>query len=386
MIDGVLVGDQVDHQRVAALEGVHVVEAEERVGLVAPAQRAGLAVDHLEARALLGLPLVVLDERLAGEGDLERVHAQRVLGQDQVAPAHAERVHVGRPLDRQARDHAPLRRVRGQAVEHVLALAREARDVVHELVALGVVMGMGGGHVALDPVAVVEVAERLERLGVELDRQRRLGHGDVALADAGQVHVRVVGGFGREDRLHALEQRAAGVGAEAAGQAALLGLGVGVAADEAALVGDLPVGEAEAVEHGQAVEPVVDPPLAHLELGGRHAHERAAEPGGQRAAHGQALHRRLLLEALEAELVVRRGRLRQCRCHGQDCTVYSGLMQELTAHPDLLRRAGLPELARGRRHALRAQGDGGPLGRLLLDAPARPALHRARASGARRAT
>ena len=95
----------------------------------------------------------------------------------------------------------------GQAVEHVLAHAREARRVVHELVALHVVVRVRRRHVRLQPVGVLEVADRVERLGVELHRHRRLGHRDVALADAGEVHVRVVGDVRREDLLDALRGR-----------------------------------------------------------------------------------------------------------------------------------------------------------------------------------
>jgi hypothetical protein len=194
--------------------------------------------------------------------------------------------------------------------------------VVEQLVALGVVMGMRGGDVSGEIVGVAQAAERLERLGVELDRHRRLGHGDVALADLRQVHVRVVRLIRREHGLHALEQRPAGIGGEAAvAPLPFLGVAVGDAVDEAAAVGDPAVAEPEAVQHGEAVEPVVEPARADLELRGRHAHQGAAQPGGQLAGDRQAVDRRLLLEAREAEPMVRRARLRHCRSHGRDCTV-----------------------------------------------------------------
>ena len=97
--------------------------------------------------------------------------------------------------------------------------------------------------------------------------------------------------------------------------------------EEAAAVGHLAVGEPEAVERGQAVEPVAQSPVPHLELGRRHAHERAGQPGGHLTLDGKALDGGLLLLALEAEAVVGRGDLRECGSHGREHTVYCGLMQ-----------------------------------------------------------
>ena len=205
---------------------------------------------------------------------------------------------------------------------------------VDELVALAIVVRVRGRHVALDRVGELEVTDRVERLRVELDRQRRLRHRDVALADARQIHVRVVREVRREDRLHALEQRAAGVGGEAAvADLALSGVAVGAALEETALVGDGTVREAEAVQHRDPVEPVRHAPVADLEQRRRDAHERAGQPGRHLPADGQAVDRHLLVEALEAEPVVRRLGLRECGCHDPQCTVYFGLMQEVRLTP-----------------------------------------------------
>ena len=185
---------------------------------------------------------------------------------------------------------------------------REKRsDVVDELVALGVVVRVRGGGEALDAVVVVEVADRLERLGVELDRQRRLGHRDVALADAREVDVRVVGDVGREDRLHALEQRAAGVGREAAvAPLALLRVLVGGAVEEAVRVRDLPVGEAEAVEHREPVEPVREPRPPTSSWAGVTRTSAPLSQAGTSPRTGSSLDRRLLVQAREPEPLVRR--------------------------------------------------------------------------------
>ena len=78
--------------------------------------------------------------------------------------------------------------------------------------------------------------------------------------------------------------------------------------------------------------------------------------------------------------VVRRVRVRHCRCHGQDCTVHSGLMQG-SGSPLPPTSSWASSSGAGRRHAVRAQGDGCALDRELLDPAPRPALQRARASG-----
>ena len=150
---------------------------------------------------------------------------------------------------------------RGRVVEHPLARAVEVRV-------------RRGQH----PRDLVGDAGRLERLGVELDRDRRLGHRDEALAELDQVDVGVVGELRREHRAHALEERPARVGGElrVADLARVAGGAVGAGLEEAARVGDRAVADREPVQHREAVEPVVHRALAHLPLRRAGADQRAA--------------------------------------------------------------------------------------------------------------
>ena len=155
---------------------------------------------------------------------------------------------------------------RGGVVEHPLAGAVEVRVC-------------RGQH----PRDLVGDAGGLERLGVELDRDRGLGHRDEALAELGQVHVGVVGELRREHRAHALEERAARVGGELGvlDLARVASGAVGAGLEEAARVGDRAVADPEPMEHRQAVEPMVHRALADLPLRRAGADQRALEPGGQ---------------------------------------------------------------------------------------------------------
>jgi hypothetical protein len=137
--------------------------------------------------------------------------------------------------------------------------------------------------------AVLSWPGGLQCVRVELHGQRRLGHRDEALAQPRDVHVGVVrqrAGRG-EQRLHALEQRAAGVSGElAVDESALLARGAVVAAlQEAVAVRSVPVGDREAVQHRQAVEPVVQALLGHLELRRPGAQQRALQPPWQLTTH-----------------------------------------------------------------------------------------------------
>ncbi len=219
-------------------------------------------------------------------------------------------------------DEAALVGARGKAPEPVLALAGEMDRVVHHLVPGEIVVRVrGGGQTA---VLVREAHRPLggQGLGIELDRQRGLRHGDVALADPDQVHVRVVGDLRREHRLHALEDRAARIGAEPlTGKLSAPGRPVGLGVEEAAAVGDLAVGESEAVECREAVEPMAEPPVPHLELRRRHAHQSTREPRGHVTLHRESVDRGLLLLGLEPEPGICRREVRECGSHGRDCTV-----------------------------------------------------------------
>ena len=199
------------------------------------------------------------------------------------------------------------RAVGGQPVEHVLAHAREAGRVVHELVALDVVVRVRRGHVRLQPVGVLEVADRVERLRVELHRHRRLGHRDVALADAREVHVRVVGDVRREDLLDALEDRAARVRREAAAGATRPPWRPGrrCSRGSGCRRTRLPSAKPKRFSIATPSNQWSSRLPADLEQRGRHAHERAGEPVGQLTRDRQPVDRRLLVLAREAEPVIR---------------------------------------------------------------------------------
>ena len=92
---GVVEGADVDHDLVAVLVGVDVVEAEARLGLERAGALAGGAVEELEPRAELGLPAVVLDVGAAAERERQRVDHERELGEHEPALGEPERVHVG---------------------------------------------------------------------------------------------------------------------------------------------------------------------------------------------------------------------------------------------------------------------------------------------------
>jgi hypothetical protein len=102
-----------------------------------------------------------------------------------------------------------------------------ARHQVEDLVAGEVELRMHRGHLAGGLGLVLEDAHRVQRLRVELHLDRRLGQGQVVVGDLGDADLGAVGDLGREDRLHALEHGAAGVGGE---------LGVADAAGGAGLV------------------------------------------------------------------------------------------------------------------------------------------------------
>ena len=144
------------------------------------------------------------------------------------------------------------------------------------------------------------LAERLERLRVELDRQRRLGHRDVTATELLQVDVRVVEAVDVAHRHDALEERTAGIGAEAEMELALARVVQVVAGHEAAAVGHLAVAEAERVQHCRAVEPVLDRLAGAVHQRGGHAHERALEPGRHGPGDGHRVDVDLLVEAAES--------------------------------------------------------------------------------------
>jgi hypothetical protein len=109
-------------------------------------------------------------------------------------------VHVGGLAGGRARHHLGFLGVGTEPEEAVLAAGAELGGVVEHPAVGAVEVRMGGGQLAGD---VVGDPGGGERLGVELDRDRGLGHGDEALAEARQVDVAVVRELGREDRCQA---------------------------------------------------------------------------------------------------------------------------------------------------------------------------------------
>ena len=203
---GVLVGAEVDHDVLAVLERVDVMEDEERVGVPVADVLAAVAVEHDEARAVLRAPAEVLDERAVAERELQRVDRVRVLGQDRVALGHGERVDVGRAADRELRDDAVvLDQAVGRAAHQVHAhrerLARRRRAGCAR-------PPVTGGDLATPSVSSVS-GSNATGSGVSVSAT----HLPMTLRD---VDVRVVGEARVEQAGHALEGAAARVGGELA--------------------------------------------------------------------------------------------------------------------------------------------------------------------------
>ncbi len=254
--------------------------------------------------AELRLPAVVLDEGPAAERELERVDHQREGGEDHVALGQREAVHVG-GLGDPVRPDPPLVGAVALGVEAVLRPRAEMGDVGEQLTAVAVGMGVGGRVEAGD---LVGDPERVERLRVEGDRERGLGHRDVLLPELRQVDVAVVREIRGEQRRRPPEDRAAGIGGElAVGDLPFLGRAEGLGAQEAVRVGDLAAGEAEPVEHRQAVEPVPQTPLSDLVLGGPVSDQAARQPLGDRSLDGKRVELDLGLQGLEAQCVLLAG-------------------------------------------------------------------------------
>ncbi len=289
------------------------MKGEERVGLEgADCASPRRAVDETEPRTALGLPAVVLDVRPAAEHQAQRIDDEGPLGEHEPALGEPERVHVGGLVDADLSQHLGLAGVRAQEEEAVRVARAELGRVVERSARRAVEVRVSGRE---DARRLVGDPGVLERLGVELDRDRRLGHRDEALAELHQVDVRVVGELGREHRRDAREQRAARVGGELrVGDLARLARGaIGVRLEKAARVGDLAAGDREAVQHREAVEPVVHRALADLPLRRAGAQQRALEPAGERPLDGQARDAGLVVERLEASS--RRGRAALRHCH-----------------------------------------------------------------------
>ena len=190
----------------------------------------------------------------------------------------------------------------GIGEQAVGALAAERDHVAEPATARRIVVGMRDRDLAPDLRAVILVAERLQSLGIEADRQRRLGERDRLAAEEIDVDVAVVGVGRREDRGDALKQRAAWIRREPALRQLprCFRVAKGARAQEAVAIGDAAVVEAEPVQHGEAVEPVIDGLPGEIEFGRPGAHERARKPARELARDRQGLDARLGIEIGEA--------------------------------------------------------------------------------------
>ena len=267
------------------------------------------AVEHEKARAALGLPRQLVHQRTRRpQQQPARVDRQRELGEHDVALGHADAVDVARPRHRDRADQPAGPRAGRQREDPVAAAQTHVHDITDELVASVVVVGVGGEQVPADAVVPLHESFGVEGRGVELDWERRLGQGEVALPEASHVDVRVVVDRARvKQRRDTLEERAAGVVAEAdVVDAALARLAVAVGVEKAAAVADSAVGEGEHVEHRKPVEEVPGGLAADLIQGRRGANQRAGQPARDRAVHVQVVERKLLLHRAKAE-TARRG-------------------------------------------------------------------------------
>ena len=189
------------------------MEAEAGVGLERAEHLAPAPVDQREPGAALGLPAVVLDVGTAGERQRQRVDDERELGEHDPALGEPERVHVGGLAGRQRSPRTSgLAPARGAEPEEAVVVAGpELGRVVEHPAARAIEVRVRRRQ---RPRHLPGDARRGERLGVELDRDRRLGHRDETLAELDEVDVAVVGERRPEQRHRPLEQRAARIGGE----------------------------------------------------------------------------------------------------------------------------------------------------------------------------
>ena len=169
----VVVDDQVDDQLGAALERVDVMEGEKGTRLEGTVL-AAFPVDDEENGPALRLPAEVLDEGLAAETKLKGIDDEGAGGDDEVALAETEAVHVGRLAGRDLGEDA-LRFAILLGINAVLGAGAELGGKPQQLAGLAVVMGVSGDMLAGRRVGTLA---GFESLGVEGDRHRRLGDRD----------------------------------------------------------------------------------------------------------------------------------------------------------------------------------------------------------------
>jgi hypothetical protein len=235
-----------------------MMEGEGGIGLSGTHDLAGVLGDDMEDDASLRLPAIVPNKRLARHPEIDRIHDERELGQDQMVLAHAEAVHVGRPPGGDLCDLS-LRAVIADAANAIEAVHAESRHVVIVARALRVVMRVRGRDLAGKRLAIGEDAECLEGRRRKANWHQRLGEGDRLARVVRDIDVAIVGRLRREHRSHAAEQCAARVGREfAVGDlAGFFRGGERLALEEAVGVGDAAIRNCEAVQHRKSVEPMI---------------------------------------------------------------------------------------------------------------------------------
>ena len=207
---------------------------------------------------------------------------------------------------------------------HLVAGGRDQRGVVEHPAVARQPVWMHGLQ-APERRLGAEHPEGAQGVGVEAHREPHLREPDEVLRDVADVHVRVRHLGQREGGLGAVEDRGARVGGEfgVADDPLLLRGPVGRAAEEAVGVAHPALADRERMEHPEAVEPVVEGAVPHLELGGPVADEGAMKPVRQPAVHVQAADPHLAAQVLEAEPPVglgcgsRRARLHDTRSRGE---------------------------------------------------------------------
>ncbi len=219
------------------------------------------------------VPRHVVEERPASELQAERLDEERWLGEDQVILGRRERMHVGRSRGLQRRQRHSLPGSIGHRMQVVDGLRAEGRDVVVVSLARLVVVRVGGCELSHDVIRMHERAEALERVGVEADPVRRLGHRHPAPPEGSDVHARVVA-------LRASSQEGRDPAPDLPQQShSLLRTRERLAAKKAgAELGR--VTELESNQERETLEPVHTLCAGHLEERRPRANERTSKPGG----------------------------------------------------------------------------------------------------------
>jgi hypothetical protein len=269
-----------------------VVKAEDGFGDGRRDHLAGRPVYDDDPGPSVGLPLELLDEGWLAPRfeEAQRVQPEGELRQDDVAGRERETVHVCRFVRLDAPDVAAIVRGRG-LVDVVLAGPAEGRIDVYQGPRRRVAFQVGTGQLARrDRAVVLPWPGRGERTRVDSDPAGRLRERDVLAADPLNDDVCVVVGIREEGG----EPRAQGgfAGGEpalelpGAGSRERVGLQKPVAVVDG-VAGRLPAGpvarvEGEAVEHREAVEPVVDrAPAPEIKGPGAVPYQAPGQPVGE---------------------------------------------------------------------------------------------------------